>query len=249
MKKSSKKSPTVRNNPIYGIPIANIHRGFLDVPKIKRNVMKATVYTSRFSLFLYIGALCALASFKYADPRYEHATHALHWTILPNSFITINGSSNINTFGCEASGTFQAEPLRGVISKDGVSVDMKGAIRIDINQFDCNHRMLTADLRKTLKAEIYPQMTIRFLSLERMPLCDGGTDFIMGRVIIELAGQHKPFNIRYSFSETGSGYKLQGSRAFSFADFDLAPPKKVGGLVKVNDDFDVAFTLLLNNCH
>lgn len=211
--------------------------------------MKATHYTRRFSIFLYIGALCAFVSFKHADPGPVHANGGLHWTVMPNSFITISGSSNINTFGCGASGAFQAEPLRGVVAKDGVSVDMKGAIRVAINQFDCNHRMLTADLRKTLKADAYPQMTIHFLSLERMPLYDEGTEYITGKVIIELAGQRKPFDISYLFSKTSSGYKLEGKRAFSFSDFDLSPPKKVGGLVKVKDDFDVAFTLLLTNCH
>lgn len=211
--------------------------------------MKVTCYTRRLSIFLYIGALCAFVSFKGPNLGFEHATSELHWTVLPNSFITISGSSNINTFGCEASGAFQAEPLRGMVAKDGVSVDMKGAIRIAIGQFDCNHRMLTADLRKTLKADAYPEMAIRFLSLERMPLCDTGIDYITGKVIIELAGQRKPFNIRCSFSKTSTGYRLEGSRSFSFADFDLSPPKKAGGLVKVKDDFDVTFTLLLNNCH
>lgn len=211
--------------------------------------MKATRYTHRFLIFLYIGVLCAFVSFKGPNLRHEHSASELHWTVLPNSFITISGSSNINTFGCEASGAFQAEPLRGMVAKDGVSVDMKGAIRIAIGQFDCNHRMLTADLRKTLKAEAYPEMAIRFVSLERMPVCDGGTDYLTGKVIIELAGQRKPFNIRYSFSKTSSGYRLEGRRAFSFADFDLRPPKKAGGIVKVKDDFDVSFTLLLRNCH
>lgn len=180
-------------------------------------------------------------------PHERHSSD-IHWTVLPNSLVTINGSSNINTFGCEASGFFKADALQGNLAKDGKSVDMKGAITIDISQFDCQNRMLNNDLRKTLKADEYPKMTIRFVFLERMPLCDGGEDFITGKVIIELAGQRKPFYLRYAFSKTNSGYKLQGSRAFSFADFNLSPPKKVGGLVKVKDDFDVAFTLLLDKC-
>ncbi|SEL60550.1 YceI family protein [Parapedobacter koreensis] len=210
--------------------------------------MKATSYIRRHAILLCLGILCTFVSFKYANPQYTTHTGELHWTVLPNSFITINGRSNINTFGCDASGTFKAEPLHGSLAKDGKSVTMKGAITIAINQFDCHNRMLNADLRKTLKADEYPQMTIRFVSLERMPLCDGGEDFISGGVIIELAGQRKPFNLRYAFSKTNTGYKLEGSRGFSFADFNLTPPKKIGGLVKVKDEFDVAFTLLLDNC-
>lgn len=200
--------------------------------------------------FLFLAGLvtvCMLGSFNYAIPQHHANSGEVNWAVLPNSYITINGSSNVNTFGCEATGLFQAETLHGTTAQDGKSIKMTGSITLGINQFDCNNRMLTNDLRKTLKADEHPQMNIHFLSLERMPLCNGGEDFLSGMVIIELAGKRKPFNLRYSFTKTNSGYRLQGSRGFSFADFDLSPPKKIGGLVKVNDDFDVAFTLLLDN--
>ncbi|WP_353195154.1 YceI family protein [Parapedobacter defluvii] len=209
--------------------------------------MKATIYIPPLSILLSLGMLGSLTSFRSMESR-DEGSSSLHWNVLPSSSIAIKGSSNVNTFGCDASGTFNAQPLVGILAKNGKSLDMKGSISIAINQFDCGNRMLTSDLRKTLKADEYPQMTIHFVWLERMPLCDGGEDFISGRVIIELAGQRKPFYLRYAFSKTSSGYKLQGSRAFTFADFNLSPPKKVGGLVKVKDDFDVAFTLLLDNC-
>ncbi len=191
----------------------------------------------------------ALVAFKPVITRYEAGTQTVSWAVLPNSFITINGSSNVNTFGCEAIGLFQAETIQGTVEGNGKNVKMKGSISLDINQFDCKNRMLTSDLRKTLKAEEYPKMSIHFVSLERLPLCNGGEDFISGMVVIELAGKRKPFQLRYSFAKTPQGYKLEGSRAFSFADFDLSPPKKVGGLVKVKDDFDVAFTLQLSDAN
>lgn len=210
--------------------------------------MKTTRYIQQLLRISLLGALCVFSSFKETGPSFNSRYTELRWTVLPSSFITISGSSNVNTFGCDANGIFRAEPLQGMIAKDGKTVAMQGAITIALNQFDCHNRILNNDLRKTLKADEYPHMTIRFVSLERMPLCNGGEDFISGKVVIELAGQRKAFNLRYSFSKTNSGYKLQGSRAFSFADFNLSPPRKVGGIIKVKDDFDVAFTLLLNNC-
>lgn len=200
--------------------------------------------------FLFLTGLmtvCMLSSFNYAIPQHHGNSGEVNWAVLPNSYITINGSSNVNTFGCEATGLFHAETIHGTTAQDGKSIKMTGSITLAINQFDCNNRMLTNDLRKTLKADEHPKMSIRFLSLERMPFCNGGEDFLSGMVIIELAGKRKSFNLRYSFTKTNSGYRLQGSRAFSFADFELSPPKKIGGLVKVKDDFDVAFTLLLGN--
>lgn len=198
--------------------------------------------------FILMGMFMLLPSFVPAAGEYVIIPNKpVSWMVLPNSFITISGSSNINTFGCGASGSFKSETLHGSTARDGKTVDMKGAISIAINEFDCKSRMLNKDLRKTLKAKEFPEMVIRFVSLEHMPSAEAGEDVVNGRVIIELAGQRKLFNLSYTFTKTPSGFKLQGGRSFSFADFNLSPPKKIAGLVKVKDDFDVAFTLLLHN--
>jgi hypothetical protein len=40
--------------------------------------------------------------------------------------------------------------------------------------------------------------------------------------------------------------ELVGYRAFGFSDFGLAPPHKMGGLIRVNDKLDVQFRLQLH---
>jgi len=112
-----------------------------------------------------------------------------------------------------------------------------------IENFDCQNRILNKDLRKTLKAEEYPTMTIHFVDLERIPNTDG--DYLKGTVQIELAGKRKQFVIPYTIKKTDKTTKLEGSRAFTFGDFDLVPPSKIGGMIKVKDDFNVNFTLYL----
>lgn len=193
-------------------------------------------------------ALCLLASFNNASkhPAHDNNVKEVKWNILNNSSISIRGSSNINTFTCQTNGAFKAETLRGLVTKSNKTVEMAGAITVPIEQFDCKNRMLNTDLRKTLKADTYPEMKIQFLSLERMPIPNEGEDYVSGYVIIELAGKKKKFHLRYAFSEIPNGLILSGSRSFSFADFELSPPKKVGGLIKVRDDFDVGFTLVLS---
>ena len=64
---------------------------------------------------------------------------------------------------------------------------------------------------------------------------------------IQLAGVCKRFEIDYSFENSGSSsIKLKGSGSFCFSDFNPTPPKKIAGLIKVKDDFDVNFQLVLN---
>lgn len=171
----------------------------------------------------------------------------MSWRIHQSSSINIHGSSNVNTFGCTASGAFQSKPIACEYKNTKASMQavMQGSVTVAIKSFDCKNRLLDNDMRKTLKADEFPHLTIQFLELERLPDVDSEVDFLSGKVQIELAGKQRQFYLRYAFNKTPNGYLLKGSRAFTFADFDLSPPKKVGGLIRVKDDFDVGFTLVL----
>lgn len=170
------------------------------------------------------------------------------WTVQKSSTIRIQGSTNVNNFGCDITGYYQPDTIycseENAVSKP---VTLNGDLQVDVLKFDCHNRMLTGDLRKTLKADEYPRLIIRFLSLERAPVINNNKDFLRGWVEVELAGSTQRFEVDYSFIKTGSSsIKLNGNRIFSFADFKLIPPKEFGGLIKVNDKFHVDFNLLLN---
>ena len=117
---------------------------------------------------------------------------------------------------------------------------------MDILSFNCHSSMITKDLRKTLKADEYPMMTIRFISLQFMPRLQNKIELIKGWVEVQLAGVVKRFELSYSFLQTGSAdIQLNGGRSFRFSDFKLSPPRKFAGLIKIKDDFDVHFQLTL----
>lgn len=209
--------------------------------------MKPTANIKRIA-----GAVCALCLLTLASFTYPEANSGawfdgtFRWTVQNSSSLSIKGSSNVNTFGCSSSGNFQSETIHGRVHQNK-SVILKGAVTININSFDCNNRMLTNDLRKTLKANEFPNMKIHFVNLERVPLTHDDQDFVGGDVYIELAGERKRFYLRYSLTRTADGLTLSGSRAFSFSDFNLSPPQKVGGMIKVKDDFDVSFKLVIQH--
>ena len=169
------------------------------------------------------------------------------WAVEKSSTLRVEGSSNVNTFRCDMQGYYQTDTITGF--EEGVSskpVRLRGAIVVDVFKFDCHQRMITNDLRKTLKADQYPRMTIRFLSLERMPEFIGNTELLKGLVEIELAGTKKKFDILYSFVKPGGKtILLNGGRTFTFSDFKLSPPKKLAGMIQIRDKFDVNFRLTL----
>ncbi len=210
--------------------------------------MKTTANIKR--IWSGISALCllTLASFTHSPAHAPEAwfNDTFRWAVQSSSSLSIKGSSNVNTFGCSSTGNFKSETVHGQVLKNQ-SVELKGAVTIDINSFDCNNRMLTSDLRKTLKASEFPNMRIHFINLERVPLTHDDYDYVGGDVYIELAGEKKRFYLRYALTRTADGLTLSGSRAFSFSDFNLSPPQKVGGMIRVKDDFDVSFKLVIRH--
>jgi len=119
-------------------------------------------------------------------------------------------------------------------------------MQMEIVSFNCHSRVITRDLRETLKASEYPKMTIRFLTLQWMPGPHSEKELIKGWVEVEVAGVIKRFELSYSFSNDVAGHlQLDGGRTFNFSDFKLSPPKKMAGLIKIKDAFDVNFQLIL----
>jgi hypothetical protein len=196
---------------------------------------------------LAVAAVCIAANI-YAGPKESvQKKETIKWAVQKASTLTIQGSTNISTFGCDIAGYYRPDTISYLQSNNtGDLVTLAGSLEIDITKFDCHNRMLTSDLRKTLKATDYPMLVIRFLSFERAPLVGNKRDFLKGWVELEIAGVARRFELCYSLCKTGCAQiQLNGKRSFSFADFNLVPPRKMGGLIKVRDEFNVDFNLLL----
>ena len=177
----------------------------------------------------------------------QSASHVIKWVVEKNSTLRVAGKSNVNSFICKIN--VQAEKDTITCSNNqSKSISLSGDIQIDVISFDCQSNLITRDLRKTLKADQYPKMTIRFLTLEGMPVLQNKTEFIKGWVEVELAGVAKKFELCYSFSRATSGdIQLDGGKTFSFSDFKLSPPRKLAGLIRIKDAFNVNFQLILRS--
>ena len=193
------------------------------------------------SLLLIIAALGVPSNQSLADA----GSVPVKWAVEKNSSLGIDGQSNINSFSCSIDMHAGRDTI--VFSNDNSkSVKLTGDMDIDVAGFDCQSPLITKDLRKTLKSEEYPRMTIRFLSLQSMPEALLKPEFVKGMVEVELAGVTRRFQVDYSALKVRTGYIiLNGSHHFSFSDFKLSPPQKLGGLIKIKDDFAVNFQLIL----
>lgn len=168
------------------------------------------------------------------------------WVVMQGSSLTVNGSTNINTFQCVIPNYSMPDTIslvRG--SQKGVTLPMNGKLNLSVEGFDCRNKMMTSDLRKTLKAKTYPVLTVRFISVNGFPdLKNPGK--ITGIVDIGLAGVTKRFEINYLFtSEERQQIQLKGDQLIHFSDFNLTPPSKLGGVIRAKDELKVEFILHL----
>ena len=172
-----------------------------------------------------------------------NANLKIKWLILKGGSLKVNGSTNINTFSCIVADNTPIDTLICTVNKDA-SVLMNGKISLDIYGFDCHNPMMTLDLRKTLKAKEYPSMRVNFLSLSKFPDLKATPEAIKGWVNIELSGVTKRYEVSYKFSmDNMKVIHLVGDRSVNFSDFNITPPRKLGGIIRANDRLDVEFSL------
>lgn len=163
------------------------------------------------------------------------------WVIEKTSSLAIDGSSNVNEFTCSIREYLQCDTLWNTIDAGRKRMTFrKSKLNVEIRRFDCQHKYITADFRKMLMADTYPFLTIEFISLDELKT--GG--MVRGIVDIELAGRKKRMEIIYSCALNGpKNLTLKGEKIMKFTDFQLEPPRKLGGLIRINEDIKVHFNL------
>ncbi|MDB4903267.1 MAG: hypothetical protein JWQ63_2548 [Mucilaginibacter sp.] len=169
-------------------------------------------------------------------------TERKKWVISENSSLCVNGSTNVNKFSCEILAYGRTDTL--TVNKSDKEIVLSGSIGINIQSFDCHNSMMTRDLRKTLKEKQFPMLHIIFLSLNRLPDLIPQPEPITGMVDIEIAGVRQHFEVKYKISiDDQRVVHLLGSRDINFSDFNLIPPRKLGGMIQTKDKLSVDFHL------
>lgn len=170
---------------------------------------------------------------------------ATAWRVTAQSNLVISGSSNINKFECSSLAYKGDDIIQEALGAGGNKLIMSGRITLSANAFDCQNSLMTKDLRKTIQAEKYPEIEVRFLSLERKITADNQQRAV-GTVEISLAGVRRQYDVEASFEEWGRNKaSLKGRWEFSFTDFNIDPPTKMMGAVRVDDCLSVYFNLEL----
>lgn len=148
--------------------------------------------------------------------------------ILKQAF-TIEGATSVGTFTC----TYELEQ-RDTLHTSQLEGDTSVRYNIPSDAFGCRNFLLNRDFKKTIKAKEYKEIKVEISKLRRKDnhyLCD---------LKLKLAGKEKVYeNTSLKASDEG----LTGFLVVQFSEFELTPPKKMGGLVKVKEDIKISIEL------
>jgi hypothetical protein len=165
------------------------------------------------------------------------------WVITSGCSLQVDGKTNVNEFSCSITNYSQPDTIWASWSPDQ-PVKLNGSIHLDVQRFDCHNAVMTADLRKTLKSKEYPKLGIRFLSIAHYPNAGTRQKATKGIVVIELAGVSKRYEVDYNVVSAANNYiNLVGSREVNFSDFSIQPPRKLGGMIRTENQLSVVFNL------
>lgn len=181
--------------------------------------------------------LCLCTGFQHNKPS------VTRWVIMNGCSLKVDGSTNVNNFSCVIANYSRPDTIM-VVKGGKPFVQLNGNIKLGVQHFDCHNPVMTADLRKTLKSKEHPYLVIRFLTINKYPETGTRQAFTKGLVHIELAGVSKQFEVAYRVvSADKDVLNLVGTQQVNFSDFNITPPRKLGGMIKTNNELSVVFDL------
>lgn len=159
-----------------------------------------------------------------------------------NSFVKIEGSTNVNRFYFHQVIEDPKYP-QNYVSKDGYIT-----LTIPIRRFEASNPLMYSDFFQLLQADSHPDITIRFYYDPYKLLNPGSTTSpISSEIWVSLAGHEKKFKLPGSVHICyDNAAHLNGTLTIDLRDFSLTPPTKFMGMVKVNNEVSVEFAVRMS---
>lgn len=148
------------------------------------------------------------------------------YLLLSTKTFSVKGSTSIGKYDCD----YKLE------TRDTLFLNQKKGLtyKIPVKGFGCGNFLLTGDFRKTLREKQYPWVFIKVTDVR-----PSGQSYKYN-LHLDLAGKVKYYqNLNLVKEKNG----LRGEIELKFSDFDLEPPKKLGGAIKVKEEINLNILL------
>ncbi|MCC9165835.1 YceI family protein [Pontibacter harenae] len=151
--------------------------------------------------------------------------------------VRVQANTSIGSINCTYSSAGKRDTLflnKAILKQDRLS------IAIPVKKFSCGNILLNKDFQHTLNAQNHPFVQVDVLELNKHK------NTITGTLLLMLAGKSKVLkDVSFYVITNSKAQTLATDLCLSFTDFELATPKKMGGMVKVDDDLQISVELQL----
>lgn len=149
--------------------------------------------------------------------------------VLDSGSFKVKGRTSIGKFDCD----YKFEIKDTLLLHEEIGLHYE----IPVKDFGCGNFLLNKDFRKTLKHKEFPIVYFKLMNVKKdhhlkyqfdLYLKIAGTEKILKNLNLK---QHK--------------HELRGEVQLMFSDFNLKPPQKLGGAIKVEEDIHISIVLNL----
>lgn len=172
------------------------------------------------------------------------------YTVHEQSWVSLAGSSNVNRFECLSEGNHINGNLEIDISTKNNAVEFSDALmKLKIKSFDCRNPLLNKDFYNSLGIEKTPYISIELIDASptrQMQLSSTMVGVIDATIAITI-NEHTnivELPIEWQRVETET-YRFAGTKVVFMSDFEITPPSPAFGLIKVNDEISISFSMLV----
>ena len=142
--------------------------------------------------------------------------------------IEIHGNSTVGKYNCANSLQYRDTIFLNSSTKNGLKSE------ISMSNFECGNKIMNKDLKTTVKATKFPKSTVTITNIKSV-----GSNF---KCSLNFRITDKTLSYQNLLLKN-TKESLDGTVAVKFSDIALEPPTKMGGIIKVKDEFVIHFIL------
>lgn len=170
-----------------------------------------------------------------------------HQVKITASSIIIKGETNVNKFQCKMD---QPALNDSIIVKNlwlNKKLEFEGLkLKYRVDHFACGIRAMDSDFQELLKADKEPYLYLQLNSITLHPSNDAFEELdVDAEVEVLLAGVRKKIDVKGGkvINHSSAQMTLKGDKELLMTDFNIEPPTKMFGMIKVTDDITIDFAI------
>ncbi len=159
--------------------------------------------------------------------------------VLQGQRVAVSGETSVGGFRCEFKRETTNDPvsIQGGLDTGAALLDMK----IPVKDFGCGNFLLNRDFQKTLQQAQFPYISVKVLSLRRL-----GNETYQGHIELTIVGRTLSLSqVDFRRVVENRGPVLKAELTLDMTELGLEPPKRFGGLIRVDHKLGVIVDLVL----